>query len=469
MTTGIAFVKPRVGNRMRRWMTVTLAVIALLIGIHTLICRHLRRQVATRIEAIRAAGLPASVEELNAWSTRPAGGQNAADLYMEAFARLRDPTPAEYEVLAGKGRTNLWSRTEPLRADIRAAIETSLADQREALELAHRAAKLKGCRYPTNAGGIYETASVIPFHVVSMNRLMGYAAVLRAEKGDVDGAVDAMADQIALSESLRNEPTLSAALSRISCASAVWVNAQRILSRCDWTDEQLARFGAAIQSTDDSGMMFRAMVGERVQMVAYLGRGSQDILKGAWEPGAAWDQKVYAIWINLSGERETTTLRLLDVHSRLIEASRQPFPDNLKSVQSIEEECEKQREGSLFQWFTFPFSEAFDRWARCVAYERAAHVATAVERYRLVQGRWPDDLAELVPRFLDAEPQDPFDGKPMRYKHSPHGFVVYSVGENGWDNGGDDRMEDKYSKPKDLVFVVERPPAAAASDSASGK
>ncbi len=30
----------------------------------------------------------------------------------------------------------------------------------------------------------------------------------------------------------------------------------------------------------------------------------------------------------------------------------------------------------------------------------------------------------------------PFDGKPLRYKKAAHGVIVYSVGEDGVDNGG---------------------------------
>ena len=52
----------------------------------------------------------------------------------------------------------------------------------------------------------------------------------------------------------------------------------------------------------------------------------------------------------------------------------------------------------------------------------------AVERYRLANGRWPDDLAALVPRYLDAVPADPFDGQPLRYTPSKLDATVYSAG-----------------------------------------
>jgi hypothetical protein len=45
-------------------------------------------------------------------------------------------------------------------------------------------------------------------------------------------------------------------------------------------------------------------------------------------------------------------------------------------------------------------------------------------------------------------PLDPFDGQPLRYKKLPKGYVVYSNGEDGKDDGGDEK--------KDITFTVER-------------
>lgn len=58
-----------------------------------------------------------------------------------------------------------------------------------------------------------------------------------------------------------------------------------------------------------------------------------------------------------------------------------------------------------------------------------ARTALAVERYRLKHQRWPAALADLVTEGLLAEaPTDPFDGKPLRYRNTAQGIVVYSIG-----------------------------------------
>lgn len=73
---------------------------------------------------------------------------------------------------------------------------------------------------------------------------------------------------------------------------------------------------------------------------------------------------------------------------------------------------------------------------RYMANERCTFIAIACERYRLKHGELPETLNDLVPVYLDAVPIDPYDEKPLRYKATDQGFIVYSVGENLKDDGG---------------------------------
>jgi hypothetical protein len=64
--------------------------------------------------------------------------------------------------------------------------------------------------------------------------------------------------------------------------------------------------------------------------------------------------------------------------------------------------------------------------------------AIALERYRMRHGNLPEDLSGLVPEFLTAIPRDPVDGRALRYHRSANEtFLLYSVGEDAVDNGGD--------------------------------
>ncbi len=69
---------------------------------------------------------------------------------------------------------------------------------------------------------------------------------------------------------------------------------------------------------------------------------------------------------------------------------------------------------------------------------RLTITAIALERQRLRNGKFPTDLKALVPQFLSAVPMDLMGGKPLRYRLNANGdFTLYSVGENGRDDGGD--------------------------------
>ena len=94
-----------------------------------------------------------------------------------------------------------------------------------------------------------------------------------------------------------------------------------------------------------------------------------------------------------------------------------------------------------------------------MARRRAALAALAIERFRLETGHCPETLGELVPDYLRSVPDDPFDGVLLRYRRLDGGYVVYSVGEDGVDDGGKERPpgeEGAAEQTYDLTFTVER-------------
>ena len=80
-----------------------------------------------------------------------------------------------------------------------------------------------------------------------------------------------------------------------------------------------------------------------------------------------------------------------------------------------------------------------------VARNRGIRLLIALKLYHMKHGAIPPTLDNLVPEFIDAVPEDPFDGKPFRY--IPAKKVLYSIGcerlrDGGYskdqqDNGGD--------------------------------
>ena len=77
--------------------------------------------------------------------------------------------------------------------------------------------------------------------------------------------------------------------------------------------------------------------------------------------------------------------------------------------------------------------------------------AIALKRFALRHGTSPASLEELVPEFLPAVPVDYMDGKPVRYRRQNDGSsILYSVGEDGMDDGGDASLQPKTASERDL-------------------
>jgi len=78
-----------------------------------------------------------------------------------------------------------------------------------------------------------------------------------------------------------------------------------------------------------------------------------------------------------------------------------------------------------------------------------ARTAVALERYRLQEGAYPDQLTALVPGHLAAIPEDPVSAAPLHYgRQADGGFVVYSVGMDGQDDGGTPPSSARSSGPR---------------------
>ena len=88
---------------------------------------------------------------------------------------------------------------------------------------------------------------------------------------------------------------------------------------------------------------------------------------------------------------------------------------------------------------------------------RALAIVVAIERFRRSEGRLPNSLDELRPRFVDAVPKDPWRKGPFVYRVLPPdpatawhpGYTLWSVGANGSDDDGN---------PDTDVVLVPAPP-----------
>jgi hypothetical protein len=120
---------------------------------------------------------------------------------------------------------------------------------------------------------------------------------------------------------------------------------------------------------------------------------------------------------------------------------------------------------AIFLPATAAAMEAQDRSNTMLDLER---LAAALAMYRIRNGNYPDKLDQLVPDVLDKLPVDLYYGKPFVYKRTADGYLLYSMGANGNDDGGSNAthqvVEGRYSNELDETTrekLLERIPAGA--------
>ena len=114
--------------------------------------------------------------------------------------------------------------------------------------------------------------------------------------------------------------------------------------------------------------------------------------------------------------------------------------------------CERRLQALQKWWFTGTadsiagISLYNDALRRSKILLEAAKAGLAAEEFRVEHGRLPHDWNELVPRYLPSIPHDSFAGGLFQFKTTADGIVIYSVGTDRKDDGGDPE--------RDIVFRV---------------
>lgn len=92
---------------------------------------------------------------------------------------------------------------------------------------------------------------------------------------------------------------------------------------------------------------------------------------------------------------------------------------------------------------------------------RLPQLGLALAAFRHDRGEFPASLDALAPGYLKSVPLDPFTDKPFHYRRDGAGYLLYSVGENGKDDGGrtrwnSARCEDEEAPPNadDIAFRI---------------
>lgn len=107
--------------------------------------------------------------------------------------------------------------------------------------------------------------------------------------------------------------------------------------------------------------------------------------------------------------------------------------------------------GSKQDWRSYLGDVANQHQARL----RLLICSLALRSYSVENGHPPEKLADLVPEYLSELPGDPYGGRPFVYRREAKRYVLYSVGPDGHDNGG---QSHGYSQAGTDDILLDKPP-----------
>jgi hypothetical protein len=413
---------------MKRILTWIGALLALAIVGNTMMAWRVSSQQNARLAAIRAAGLPASIAEL-----RPAPVPDS----LNAAAVIEAATPAINAF--GASHVNFLDRTplgkaygaindHQLPTVEQAAAMRAILDQHAALGAALTQAA--ACNvWASRADFTLDHTQFLATGINGIQTIRGagrYAAwqiAMLAREGKTDDAVRRGVDLLKLARLHESNPTLVSYLVTIAVRGVATHAVNQALRSGPVSTEVRAALDAELARADDPQSFIKALVTERAVALEAMGPMNSQVppLVVAW---LGWPVK----------QQYMGAYDLLDV---VIVEAQQPWQQFRRAT--VSGNLNSAPRGTLGELLWPGLRAGVEARTRDLAQIRALRILNSLQRFGEAQGREASGLAELG---LPGEAiVDPYSGQPILLKRTGGGWIVYSVGQNGRDDGG--TLDDK--------------------------
>ena len=317
-------------------------------------------------------------------------------------------------------------------------------------------------RYPVQYGMDNPSTIMLP-HLAGVKGVcwrLQLKACAELAAGRSDDALDDVKLMLYMADSVKEEPFLISYLVRIACVQIAIQPICEGLAEHAWSDAQLQELETRLQQYNFVADMKRPLDAERatgilaVDFVRKKGLGFLDDILGdvnCVSPMSPADRaRVKRIGLIIpSGWYYQEQLNYCRFYQMLFAGA---FDAAKKRVTPSRIESNSNDVWRMFLWLNplmvihhqfiagalLPALVSIPR--RAASAQTAADQAAlgcALERYRLANGQFPENLAALAPRFISQLPYDVINGEPLKYRRTDDGqFVLYSVGWNETDDGG---------------------------------
>jgi len=411
------------------------------------------RELTQKLDAIKAQGYPTSPGELDAWYTEPPTGQNAATIYGQAFSQMTPQSQTLPWYYSGTS-SNIFNRTNPITPAAQAELASLVVSNQSALQLLHDGGKLPGTRYPVNLSAGHNTLLPHLSQLREATRLLSAEALGHALSDQSEAAIDSLVAAMRLGHSLSHEPVFISYLVQVANYTLTVNALENILNRRSIPEMYLIDLDAELIKAENSLHLTRALAGERSISIGHfdnpfsLANGG-----GSVSTSEAFAASAY----KLSGLQHSDFSTYLEFMDKGLAASQLPLAERVPAFNQIDQDLENRisqgRWRMLFTSMMIPaLSKSGEKSVAVVAHLRLARLAIMLLSYQAEHdGKLPAKLDELT-----VVPLDPFDDKPLRYRQTETGFLIWSIGPDEIDQNGQPRSRNSSEQAYDLLFTIER-------------
>jgi hypothetical protein len=153
--------------------------------------------------------------------------------------------------------------------------------------------------------------------------------------------------------------------------------------------------------------------------------------------GNSWLDRMANAFDKPRGAERRAALRKLDDDINKLPAAAKDWKSLGLSVLNGEKNSITERTGQIIMCAGQPWFSAYARGEDRAAMQfDLIKLAFALAAYRADNGSYPAKLAELVPKYVAEVPKDIFNDSDLHYRQEGDGYLLYSVGVNGKDDGG---------------------------------
>lgn len=309
------------------------------------------------------------------------------------------------------------------------------------------AARLPECRFPVHYDEGYLALLPHLSRLLVMSRTYALRASARLVEGQTDGAWQDLQTTLRFADALATEPfQISQTVRQSVCNSALQVFWEG-QTRHAWSAAQLTAFSERVASVDLVAGFRRAIAAERaglsraVQGLIHSAKARSDyadLLTPDGQSGPPYPLAEYLTlaprgWLYTGLARTSQDFGQLEaVQPRDLPTFRATWKP-VNSPSSLRFVVHDQYFQTVARDMGVNLIGAFRMQTRL----QLARAASALERHRLATGAYPSQLADLPPAMLGELREDPINGQPLGYRAiSAKEFRLWSVGEDGVDNGG---------------------------------